>query len=174
MDKSDIVNEDIREISYEIEDISHNLEDKTVLLAGGAGFLGKYMISTFDHLNKNLLKKPCNLIVLDNFITGLRENVPESENITLIKHDISEEFKTDENIDYIIHAASLASPVFYNKFKLETINAGFLGTRNLLELAKVKNLKNFLFFSSSEVYGNPLPEFIPTKEDYFGHVSCNG
>ncbi|MBU1252510.1 MAG: NAD-dependent epimerase/dehydratase family protein [Nanoarchaeota archaeon] len=174
MDKSDIVNEDIREISCEIEDISHNLEDKTVLLAGGAGFLGKYMISTFDHLNKNLLKKPCNLIVLDNFITGLRENVPESENITLIKHDISEEFKTDENIDYIIHAASLASPVFYNKFKLETINAGFLGTRNLLELAKVKNLKNFLFFSSSEVYGNPLPEFIPTKEDYFGHVSCNG
>ena len=174
MNKIDIIGEDLKEISSEIKDISPRLEGKTVLIAGGAGFLGKYLVSTFDYLNKNSLNTPCNVIVLDNFITGLRGELPTNENIKVIDHDISQEFKIKEDINYIIHAASLASPVFYNKFKLETINAGFLGTRNLLELAKGKSLENFLFFSSSEVYGNPLPEAIPTPEDYFGNVSCNG
>lgn len=175
MGKTEIINQDIKDISKEIRDISSRLAGKTVLLAGGAGFLGNYLISTFDYLNKNELKNPCKVIVVDNFITGLEKNVNQNENIRLIKHDISKEFKIEEKIDYIIHAASLASPVFYNKFKLETIDAGYLGTRNLLEIAREnKDLENYLHFSSSEIYGNPLPEFIPTAEDYFGNVSCNG
>jgi UDP-glucuronate decarboxylase len=174
MDKKEIINEDIKEIAEEIKDISYKLEGETILLAGGAGHLGKYLVSTFDYLNKNSLNAPCKVIVLDNFITGLKENVSENENIKIIQHDISKEFKAEEKIDYIIHAASLASPKFYNQFRLETINVGFLGTKNLLDLAKEKNVKSFLFFSSSEVYGDPAPEFIPTQEDYRGNVSCNG
>ncbi len=174
MNKIDVVGEDLLEIDQEIKDISHKLGGKTVLIAGGAGFLGRYLVSTFDYLNKNSLNTPCKVIVLDNLLSGLKENVQENENIKLIQHDISKEFKTEEKIDYIIHAASLASPVFYNKYKLETIDAGYLGTRNLLEIARKNNLENYLHFSSSEIYGNPLPEFIPTKEDYLGNVSCNG
>jgi dTDP-glucose 4,6-dehydratase/UDP-glucuronate decarboxylase len=174
MGKTDIVNQDIKEISEEISSISSKLEGKTVLLVGGAGFLGNYLVSTFDYLNKNELEEPCKVIVVDNFITGLEKNVNQNKNIQLMRHDITKPLKVEEKIDYIVHAASLASPVFYNKYKLETIDAGYLGTRNLLELAKEKNLENFLYFSSSEIYGNPLPEFIPTKEDYLGNVSCNG
>jgi UDP-glucuronate decarboxylase len=174
MDKNDIINEDVAEIAESIKDISYKLEGETILLAGGAGHLGKYIVSTVKYLNENSLNTPCKVIVLDNFITGLKENVSEDKNIRMIHHDISKEFKCDEKIDYIIHAASLASPKFYNQYRLETINVGFLGTRNLLELAREKNIKNFLFFSSSEVYGDPSPDQIPTPEDYRGNVSCNG
>jgi len=174
MAKRDVIGEDLEEIALEIRDISRKLEGKTVLLAGGAGFLGRYLVETFNYLNKNSLHTPCKVMVLDNFITGLKQNVSGNENIEMIEHDISQEFKTEERIDYIIHAASLASPIFYNKFRLETINAGFLGTRNLLELAKKNSLESFLFFSSSEIYGNPRPGDIPTPEDYLGNVSCNG
>lgn len=174
MKKTEIINQDIKDISEEIRDISSRLAGKTVLLVGGAGFLGNYLVSTLDYLNKNELEEPCKVIVVDNFITGLEKNVNQNKNIQLMRHDITKPLKAEEKIDYIVHAASLASPVFYNKYKLETIDAGYLGTRNLLELAKEKNLENFLYFSSSEIYGNPLPEFIPTKEDYLGNVSCNG
>lgn len=174
MTKKSIIHEDLEEISEGIKEISPKLEGKNILLAGGAGFLGKYLVSTFDYLNKNSLKDPCKVIVLDNFITGLKENILQNEHIKIIKQDISKEFKCGEKLDYIIHAASLASPIFYNKFPLETIDAGFLGTKNLLKLAKENKLENFLFFSSSEVYGNPVSESIPTPEDYMGNVSCNG
>src|SRR3989344_8227838 len=174
MGRVDIVNRDIMEVSEQIKDVSQKLDGKTVLLAGGAGFLGKYLVSTFDYLNKNWLTNPCKVMVYDNLLSGLRENVEENENIKFIQQDISKKFQVDEKLDYIIHAASLASPIFYNKYKLETIDVGYLGTKNLLEIAKENNLENYLHFSSSEIYGNPLSEFIPTKEDYLGNVSCNG
>lgn len=176
MIKRDVITEDLRDISHEIKDVSQKLEGKTVLIAGGAGFLGKYLVAELDYLNKNQLSNPCNVIVMDNLLSGLRDNVQENENVRFIQQDISKPFEIDDKVDYILHAASLASPVFYNKYKLETIDAGYLGTRNLLEIAKKNKgtLENYAHFSSSEIYGNPLPEFIPTKEDYFGNVSCNG
>lgn len=174
MGKTDVINEDLKYISGEIKDISPKLRGKTVLLAGGAGFLGKYLVAEFDYLNKNSLETPCKVIVLDNLLSGLRENVQENENIKFIHQDISKKFQLSGKFDYILHAASLASPVFYNKYKLETIDAGYLGTRNLLEIAKENNLENYVHFSSSEIYGNPLSQFIPTQEDYLGNVSCNG
>jgi len=174
MERNDIIKKDLKYVSEQISDISSKLEGKTILLAGGAGFLGKYLVSTFDYLNENSLTNPCKVIVLDNLLSGLRENVSDNGNIKFIPQDISKKFQIDEKLDYIIHAASLASPIFYNKYKLETIDVGYLGTRNLLEIAKENSLENYLHFSSSEIYGNPLPEFIPTKEDYLGNVSCNG
>ena len=68
----------------------------------------------------------------------------------------------------------IASPIFYNKFRVETIDAGVLGTKNLLELAREKKTESFLFFSSSEVYGNPDAIHVPTKEEYNGNVSTTG
>lgn len=77
-------------------------------------------------------------------------------------------------MDYIIHAAGLASPYYYKKYPLETIESAILGAKNLLELAKVSRPASFLFFSSSEIYGDPDPKFVPTPETYAGHVSSIG
>lgn len=169
-----VIKEDIRAIAREMTELAPQLNGKSILIAGGAGFLGRYLVLTLQYLNDNVLSTPCKVMVLDNFITGLKGTVEPDENVQLIQHDITKPFKTDQPIDYIMHAASIASPIFYHKFRLETIDVGFIGTRNLLELAREKEVKSFLFFSSSEVYGNPDPKFIPTKEDYFGNVSCIG
>ncbi len=174
MKESKVINEDIKRISQELLDIAPKLNGKTILIAGGAGFLGRYLVMTLDYLNHHTLSAPCKIIVLDNFISGLPDTIKENENIRVIQQDISKPFDIDGPVDYIIHAASIASPIFYIKFRLETIDVGFLGTKNLLELAAKKKVKSFMFMSSSEVYGNPDPKFIPTKEDYLGNVSCTG
>ncbi|OGW86267.1 MAG: hypothetical protein A3A81_05820, partial [Omnitrophica bacterium RIFCSPLOWO2_01_FULL_45_10b] len=83
-------------------------------------------------------------------------------------------YKTDKPIDYIIHAAGIASPVYYTKFPIETMDVGTIGTRNMLDLAKEKKVKSFIFMSSSEVYGDPDPVHVPTSEEYFGNVSITG
>ncbi len=172
---SKVIEQDLKEISEELRDYYDKISGKTFLIAGGAGFLGRYLVMSLDYLNEQrLLREPCKVIILDNFITGLPEWISEKNNIKLIRHDISQQIRLDDNVDYIINAASIASPVFYNKFKLETINVGFLGTKNLLDLAKEKKVESFLQMSSSEIYGNPDPAFIPTTEDYLGNVSCNG
>lgn len=174
MRQSKIIQEDIQNIVKELSTMLSRFEGKTILIAGGAGFLGKYLVSVLDYANEHVLKKPCKIIVVDNYITALQDSLAEKENIIILKKDISKPIKINGDVHFIIHAASLASPVFYHKFRIETIDVGFLGTKNLLELAREKKVESFLFMSSSEVYGNPDPKFIPTNEEYLGNVSCTG
>ena len=169
-----LIEEDIKNIVGNLGDSVKNFSGKTVLITGGAGFLGKYLVYTLDYLNKNTLDEPCKIIVIDNFITGSKGVFENIENIEMINLDISKDFQIEEDVHYIMHAASIAAPLFYNKYKLETMNVGFLGTKNILEIAKEKKVKSLLFFSTSEVYGNPDPKFIPTPETYFGNVSFTG
>ena len=172
--RSKIIEEDIKAIALGIGSDASKLSGKNLLITGGAGFLGNYFLSTLDFLNKNILDEPCKIISVDNFITGLKYNIEHSKNFKAIKHDVTIPLKVEEDIDYIISAAGIASPRFYRKFKIETIDVGVLGTKNMLELAKEKNVKSMLYFSSSEVYGDPDPRFVPTPETYFGNVSCIG
>ena len=173
--KSKIIEQDMKEMSKELENYYDTISGKTFLITGGAGFLGRYLVSLLDYMNyAKLLKKPCKIILVDNFITGVKDWIVPDENLILINQDITKPLKIEGEVDYIIHAASLASPKFYYKYRLETINVGIAGTTNMLELAKEKNVKSFLFTSSSEIYGNPPPEFIPTNENYLGNVSCTG
>jgi UDP-glucuronate decarboxylase len=79
-----------------------------------------------------------------------------------------------KDADFIIHMASIASPVFYRKYPIETLDANIWGLRNLLDFYKDKKIKGFLFFSSSEVYGDPDTDHIPTGEEYYGNVSFTG
>lgn len=173
--KSKIIEEDIKNIVEEMGPLSDKLEGKTILIAGAAGFLGRYFLLTLDYMNSHVLKKPCKIIAVDNLIVDtLPEFIPKNENCKFIKHDITKPFDIKEEIDYIMHAASIASPVFYRKFQIETIDVGTIGTKNMLELAKEKKVKSFLMFSSSEIYGDPYPQYIPTPESYLGNVSCVG
>lgn len=174
LNENKIVKEDLARIAESLNGVSDKLNGKTVLITGGAGFLGKYIVFTLDYLNKKVLSEPCKILVIDNFITGTKDPFEGINNLKIIEADISIPIKIDEDINYILHAASIAAPIFYNKYRLETIDAGFLGTKNMLELAKEKKINSFLFFSSSEVYGDPDPKFVPTPETYAGNVSCIG
>jgi UDP-glucuronate decarboxylase len=122
------------------------------------------------------------IIALENFLTGNKEWLEKlaSENPVVSLHtcnvitdDLSAIPFSDE-ANFVIHMASIASPTFYRKYPIETLDANIMGLRKLLEQYKDKAIKGFLFFSSSEVYGDPLPDFIPTKEEYRGNVSTIG
>ncbi len=171
---SRIVSEDIETISKCISDLSEKLSGRTLLITGGAGFLGNYVISTIDHLNRTRLKKPCRIISVDNFSTGVKYRIEEGPNFKAIRHNIKDPLKIDEDVHYIIHAAGIASPKFYRELRIETIDVATLGTKNMLELAVEKKVNGMLFFSSSEVYGDPDPRFVPSPETYAGNVLCTG
>lgn len=145
---------------------------QTVLVAGGAGFIG-------TNLCKTLLSKNYRVLCVDNFITSSRENIEpflHNSNFLFIEHDITKPLKTSEKIDFIFHLASPASPnhhskLSYHALPLETMLANTTGTFELLKLAEENNAK-FLFASTSEAYGDPLEH--PQKEEYRGNVSTTG
>ena len=175
--KRNIVKEDISIIADSIKKDAKKLEHKTLIVSGGAGFIGSYILATIQELNNKYLSKPCKVISIDNFITGRKRRIVEeikSDNFTFIEADVTKPLDIKGKVDYIIHAAGLASPVYYQKYPLETIESAIYGVRNLLELAKLKKIKSFLYFSSSEIYGDPDPKFIPTPEIYRGNVSAIG
>ena len=153
--------------------------DKTILLAGGSGFLGRHFVSVFRHLNKAVLDRPCTVISADNFITSQQPvtngRADHDPNIVDVWADVAFPLPIRHEVNFIIHAAGVASPTYYMKYPLETIESAVQGTKNLLELArKSHNLEGFLFFSSSEIYGDPDLKAIPTPETYHGYVSSVG
>jgi dTDP-glucose 4,6-dehydratase len=145
---------------------------QTVLVAGGAGFIG-------SHLCTSLLQKNYKVICVDNFITSDKKNIEpllNNQNFVFLERDVTKSLDLSEKIDYIFHLASPASPNkksprSYINFPLETLIANSQGTHELLDLAK-KNNSKFLYASTSEVYGDP--EISPQKESYFGNVNPNG
>lgn len=172
-----IIREDIINICSENRELLHRLEGAALLISGGGGFLGSYILDVIDYCNQNLFKAPCRAICIENFITGIPERIKHLENnkhITIINQDISKAFDIKEKLDYIIHCAGIASPTFYRKYPIETIEVNVTGLKNLLELARNNNPRSFLYFSTSEIYGNPTPDNIPTPETYNGNVSCTG
>lgn len=168
-----VIKQDMKKIISTIKDLIPELDGKVILITGGSGFLGKYIIETLLTLNETKLKKPSRIISIDNHITSA-ETTKSSKNLKQITHDVKQPLTIKGKIDYIIHAAGIASPVYYQKFPLETIDAAVNGTRNMLELARKKKVIGFLYFSSSEIYGDPPPDQIPTKESFKGYVSSFG
>jgi len=140
---------------------------KTTLITGGAGFLG-------SHLCDRLMAEGLKVICMDNIITGNALNVRhllKEKGFVFIKHDVSKKINIRGKIDYVLHFASPASPDDYQKFPIQTLKAGALGTYNTLGLAKEKKAV-FLLASTSEVYGDPLVH--PQPESYWGNVNPVG
>jgi len=153
---------------------------KTILLTGAAGFLGFNFLNFFSYLNDSAsTDASVNVIAADNYIRGKPRWLVELTNfdphITARRFDTTQPWPDDHSkIDYIIHCASIASPTYYRKYPLETLDANMLGLRRMLDLASKSESAGILSFSSSEIYGNPPPNEIPTRETYSGNVACIG
>lgn len=172
---ADLLKSDIAEIAHFLGRAGAEFSGKTVLLCGGRGFLGRYFMETFAYLNAHKLKKPCKLIVVDNLITAGKAGTKKFSfpHARFIQHDIIKPLALRERLDFVIHAAGIASPYYYRAYPLETLEVAINGTKNLLNLAQ-KSRARLLFFSSSEIYGDPDPKYVPTPESYRGNVSCQG
>ncbi len=159
-----MIREDVR-LCSQLKDFS--FEDRTVLVTGGAGFLGSWMCDV-------LLEKNARVICLDNLASGREQNIEslkENENFSFLLHDISQPVFLDKKIDYILHMASRASPLEFERFPIQIMKANTLGTWIALGIAK-KNKARLLFTSTSEIYGES--QVIPTPETYNGNVNTLG
>ncbi|HZN52934.1 MAG TPA: UDP-glucuronic acid decarboxylase family protein [Methylomirabilota bacterium] len=138
-----------------------------VLVTGGAGFIG-------SHLCEFFLAKGWEVVCMDDFVTGSRDNLSgfaTQRDFKLVEHDVTEYIRLDEPLDWVLHFASPASPRDYLELPIQTLKVGALGTHNALGVAKAKGAR-FLLASTSEVYGDPLVH--PQREDYWGHVNPVG
>ncbi|MEA2398062.1 MAG: dTDP-glucose 4,6-dehydratase [Thermoleophilaceae bacterium] len=138
----------------------------TCLITGGAGFLG-------SHLCDYLLGRGNRVICVDNFDTGSLHNIEhlKRDDFRFLLLDITQHFEIDEDVDFIYHMASPASPIDYARLPLHTLKVGAYGTHNTLGLAKLKRAR-FMIASTSEVYGDPLVH--PQPETYWGNVNPIG
>lgn len=135
-----------------------------VLITGGAGFLG-------SHLTEKLLNKGCEVICMDNLLTGDARNVAHLWGVpgfSFINYDVSNFIHVEGPLDAVLHFASPASPQDYLQFPLATLKVGSQGTQATLELAKSKDAR-YILASTSEVYGDPLVN--PQPESYWGNVN---
>lgn len=148
------------------------LINKTVLITGANGFLPAYMVDFLMFLNKNYFKNTkCRIIALvRNFEHSHQrfENYLKESEFSLLHQDVSEEIDIKEKIDYIIHAASPASPKYYSSDPVGVSLPNILGTKNILELARKNNIESLLYFSSGEVYGDTKNLHI--KETDYGYL----
>jgi dTDP-glucose 4,6-dehydratase len=138
----------------------------TCLVTGGAGFLG-------SHMCEELLRRGHRVICVDNLETGSLANIEHirSDQFVNLNIDIIEPYFVDEQIDFVYHLASPASPIDYLRLPLHTLKVGSYGTHHTLGLAK-KHRARFLIASTSEVYGDPQEH--PQRETYWGHVNPIG
>ena len=167
-----IVQQDMQRIYEGLTEAERaGFQDSTILFTGGAGFLGFYFITFLTHYRQELGVKK--VICLDNFLTGYPKWLKalsdagrvELHKFNVITDDIAE-VPGAEGADYIYHMASIASPIFYRRHPIETLDANIWGLRRLLDFYCEKPIKGLAFYSSSEIYGDPTPENIPTPETY--------
>lgn len=145
------------------------LADKEVLITGGAGFLGSYMCEA-------LIESDAKVTCIDNLASGLASNIAhlkDNENFRFIEHDISKQMNFESKFDLVMHMASRASPFEFEKYPIQILKANTLGIWIALGIAK-KHGARFVYTSTSEVYGDPDPRFIPTPETYNGNVNPIG
>lgn len=166
MKYTSIVEEDIKNIvnDFGLNELLEKLCNKTVLITGASGMLGSYFTYVMLYLN-DLFNANIKLKLVVRNISKLDDYVKNSNNVAIIIQDVTNDIFVSGDINYIIHAASPASPILMSKFPVETNLANTLGTANTLKLAKEKNVDGYLFISSREIYGEPIEGQTLFKED---------
>ena len=164
-----IVEQDVVRILQQIANFKAKIEGKTFIVSGGAGFLGSWF-------SEVALKFGASVICIDNLIVSTKENIAKLEKLSRFTfiHGAIEAVSLPTGADYVVHMASIASPPLYQKHPIETLNAAVLGSVKLLEYSRQNAVKAYLLTSTSEVYGNPPDEYIPTAEEYPGNVHSYG
>jgi UDP-glucuronate decarboxylase len=158
---------EIEETIRNLGDISKSIEEKNVLVTGGAGFLGSWICEV-------LVEQGAKVICLDNLVSGLKSNVSsmmDRANFKFVQHDVTQPIFFDEPIDVVMHLASRASPFEFEKYPIQILKANTLGIWIALGIAKKHNAR-FLYTSTSEIYGDAKE--IPTPEEYRGNVNPIG
>jgi UDP-glucuronate decarboxylase len=170
-----IVYEDTHRVIKNLGDLVQKFEGANILITGYMGFLGSNFCAFFHRLNEDVLKNKAHVTCIDNKIVDLEDLTEKfTKNFTIVEQSIEMHFPSLDNYDYIIHCAGIASPSYYRKYPLETIHVNAISLWNMLNSLRGDRLQGFLYFSTSEIYGNPDPSHIPTREDYNGNVSCTG
>ncbi|HEX5133254.1 MAG TPA: NAD-dependent epimerase/dehydratase family protein, partial [Candidatus Krumholzibacteria bacterium] len=180
----DLLNTDLAYVRGHLDAEFAGMAGKRLLMTGGGGFLGYYMVQSVLHWNDhNPGSPPIHVTVFDNYVRGVPawlEAMGSRADLTLVRHDVRLPLPDPlPEFEYIVHAAGIASPIYYRAHPLETMDANIDGLRRLLDYARArvdsgKAFGGFIFYSSSEIYGDPSPDMIPTPEDYRGNVSCTG
>jgi UDP-glucuronate decarboxylase len=182
---ADVVAHDLDDVCTRAADVFRALSGRSVLITGGAGFLGHYLVQAPLHWNHHFRgsAEPIRITVCDNGLRGFPRWLEEWRSdryLKIAEHDVTQPVPAAlADCQVIIHAASIASPIFYRKHPLETMDANVTGVRRLLDLCleradRGEPVEGMLFFSSSEIYGDPDASNIPTSEEYRGNVSCTG
>lgn len=179
-----LLDEDLEAICADLTSEFGRMAGGRLLVTGGGGFLGYYLVQSVLHWNRVHAKGTAiDVAVYDNYFRGVPqwlEALRGEAHLELRRHDMIEPLPADlGNFDYIIHAAGIASPTYYRAQPLKCIDANINGLRNLLAHAVAQRatghpVRGFLFYSSSEIYGDPSASSIPTPETYRGNVSCTG
>lgn len=159
------------------------LAGRTVLITGAAGFLPAYMVETLLFLNERRPGQRTRVLGLVRDEGRARARFAAyagRTDLRLLVGDVSRPVEAGEGVDYIVHAASQASPKYYRSDPVGTLSANVFGSQHLLEMAREHDVAGFLFFSSGEVYGQITDDQVPTREDDYGVVdpmdvrSCYG
>jgi UDP-glucuronate decarboxylase len=179
-----LLDEDLDAICTDLTAEFGAMSGSRLLVTGGGGFLGYYLVQSVLYWNETRATGgKIKIAVYDNYARGLPEwlvALRGRPDLELRRHDMVEPLPKDiGHFDYVVHAAGIASPIYYRAQPLKCIDANVNGLRNLLDYAvaerdKGRPLSGFLFYSSSEIYGDPISTTIPTPENYRGNVSCTG
>lgn len=166
----DTIEKGIKTINRGLSSSGASFKDSEILITGGAGFLGSW-------LSDVLVSQGAEVVCLDNFASGLKSNVShlkDSNNFRLIDYDISSPIYFENySFDLVLHFASRASPFEFSYYPIQILKSNTLGIWNSLGIAKEHGAR-LLFASTSEIYGNPDPEHVPTPETYNGNVNPLG
>lgn len=169
-----IVNQDIERVIDNLGDLVQNFRNKKILITGFKGFLGSNFTALFHVLNREYLDQSLSVYCMDNNIVDLEDVTGQvAKEFTVVNGSGLKDLPVND-FNYIIHCAGIASPTFYRKFPLETINVNAIGYWDMLKNLDKESLEGFLYFSTSEIYGDPDFDHIPTDEEYRGNVSCTG